>query len=366
MRRDGFTLVELLVVIGIIGILVVALVPVVKGAQVKAKEATIKTSCANIEAALAAYAQNHNGNYPGVAVDIIAPWPDHALGDPVLFASGGGNLRPTQTGMVVEGVLGGWGHYINSSSNVFELLKQAKDSTPDFSSGPVQTPRFVDVLMASDAIQEFPPNPFVTNPSTGSRARMRNIFGFGFFFNSGFNSANNFLGVNQGTSQYNCYLNVSQRGTAVTGLTVSADQLDSSHSWMSYAGSQFPMGNSPLVNGNTTPQAWSAACPFGTDEGDYFAPGDFAYVPLLSGSAYPDLDSAATIENEMYKWGTAVSGYLLFGYGAAGRQNREFEEEEQEFIRAGLPGFGGAGVDTMYENYVLHLFEGAVYYSKKV
>ena len=366
MRRDGFTLVELLVVIGIIGILVVALVPVVQGAQTKAKEATIKTSCANIESALAAYAQNHNGNYPGVAVDIIAPWPDHALGDPTLFAAGGGNLRPTQQGILVEGVLGGYGHYISSSSNVFELIKQAKDSTPDFSSGPVNTGRYVDVLMASDAIQEYPPNPFVSNPTTGARARMRNIFGLNFFFNSGFTAAGNFTGGTQAASAYNCLLNVSQTGTAPAGLTEVADELDGSRTWIYYPGAQFPMGGSPAVNGNTTPQAWAAACGFGTDEGDYFAPGDFAYVPVLSASSYGDADSAATIENEAYKWGTAVSGYLLFGYGSGSSKTKDYEDEQAAFIREGLPGFGGAGVDTMYENYVLHLFEGAVYYSKKI
>jgi prepilin-type N-terminal cleavage/methylation domain-containing protein len=366
MRRDGFTLVELLVVIGIIGILVVALVPVVKGAQTKAKEATIKTNCANIESALAAYAQNHNGNYPGTAVDIIAPWPDHALGDPDLFATGGGNLRPSTTGVMVEGVLGGWGHYINSSSNVFELIKAAKDSAPDFSAGPVNTGRYIDVMMASDAIQEYPANPFVTNPTTGARVRMRNIFGFNFQFGAGFGTAGNFTGSSQAASLYNCYLSVSQQGTAGGGLSFFDDQLDPSHSWMYYAGAQWPMGGSPVVNSTTTPQAWSAACRFGPEEGDYFAPGDFAYVPVLSASANSDADSLATIENETYKWGTSVSGYLLFGYGSGEDKNKDYEQEQAAFIQEGLPGFGGAGVDTMYENYVLHLFEGAVYYSKKI
>ncbi len=366
MRRDGFTLVELLVVIGIIGILVVALVPVVKGAQTKAKEATIKTNCANIESALAAYAQNHNGNYPGVAVDIIAPWADHALGDPDLFAAGGSNLRPTASGILVEGVLGGYGHYLNSSSNVFELIKQAKDSTPDFNAGAVDTGRFVDVLMAADAIQEYPANPFVSNPTTGTRSRMRNIFGLNFFFNSGFSTAGAFTGNSQAVSGYNVVLSVTKQGTAIGGLSEVTDELDSSRTWIFYSGTQFPMGNSPAVNPNATPQAWSTNCHFGPDEGDYFAPGDFAYVPVLSASAYSDADSVATIENEAYKWGTAVSGYLLFGYGAGDSKNKDFEDEQADFIGEGLPGFGGAGVDTMYENYVLHLFEGAVYYSKKV
>jgi prepilin-type N-terminal cleavage/methylation domain-containing protein len=58
-QRAGFTLVEMLVVIGIIGILIVALVPVVKGAQVRGKEAAIKAQCANIEAALATLSLIH-------------------------------------------------------------------------------------------------------------------------------------------------------------------------------------------------------------------------------------------------------------------------------------------------------------------
>src|SRR5438132_11089496 len=85
MQRRGFTLIEMLVVIGSIGILIAALVPAVRGAQTKAKEAAVKTQCASMETSLAAYAQNHGGNYPGVALDIMSPYADHALGDPALY-----------------------------------------------------------------------------------------------------------------------------------------------------------------------------------------------------------------------------------------------------------------------------------------
>ena len=95
-----------------------------------------------------------------------------------------------------------------------------------------------------------------------------------------------------------------------------------------------------------------------------FAPGDFAYVPVLSASSHPFGDTGATVENEIYKWGTNVTGYLLFGYGSRTHANREFEDSQREFVDMGLPGYGAAGVDTVYENYVLQLFEGAIYFSK--
>ena len=46
---------------------------------------------ASITAALATYAQTHEGHYPGVALDVMAPFNDHALGDP---AAAGGPAGP--------------------------------------------------------------------------------------------------------------------------------------------------------------------------------------------------------------------------------------------------------------------------------
>lgn len=351
--RNGFTLVEMLVVIGIIGILIVALVPLVRNAQIRAKEAAVKTQCASIEAALATYAQNHGGNYPGVAIDVKAPFNDHALGDPEIYASGGPNSLAPAEGQLVNGILGGYGHYNGSAANVFEQLKNAKD-TP-FAGGPLDVARYFDTLIATDAIQEYPPNPFIST-ATGERAKMRNIFVFTFFINGGFDP--NVPGDDfTSTSAYDCRLYTARGGTATPPASYSFDPNDTTRGHLE----QLPLGV-PLTNWD--PASFSEVCVFGVDDEDYFSPGDFAYVPVLSSSAHPFGDTIATVENEVYKWGTNVTGYLLFGYGHRSHKSREFEDAQREFVNNGLPGMGAVGVDTTYENYVLQLFEGAIFYSK--
>ena len=106
-------------------------------------------------------------------------------------------------------------------------------------------------------------------------------------------------------------------------------------------------------------------CKFGTEDGDFFAPGDFAYIPVLSTSPYAYGDSQATLENEAFKWGTSVTGYMFFAYGDRTHKTRDYEAEAQKFIEEGLPGYGDPGVDTLYEHYALQCFEGAIYYTKK-
>ena len=351
--RHGFTLVEMLVVIGIIGILIVALVPVVKGAQTRAKETAVKAQCASIESGLATYAQNHNGNYPGVAIDVMSSFADHALGDPDFYVGGGaGSLAPA-TGEVVNGIIGGFGHYNGSTANVFEQIKNAKDTVP--SSWPADNARYFDSLLLADALQEYPPNPFIST-GAGERTRMRNIFTFVFDIAGGFDPVNGFVDPSSYPYQPVIY---TLRGGTANAATFVADPNDTTR------GSFFqqPMGL-PLP-ASWSPASFSAVCEFGTGENDFFSPGDFAYVPVMSGSSYSFGDSAATVENETYKWGTNVSGYLLFGYGHQSHKANEFEDEQREFVNSGLPGYGGVGIDTLYELYVLQLFEGAVYFSKK-
>lgn len=357
MKRDnnGFTLVELLVVIGIIGILIVALVPLVHGVQIRAKEQVVRVNCANIETALANYAQNHNGLYPGVAIDVMAPYTDHALGDPQLYDGdpGNGAVLGVAPGQEVNGILGGFGHYNATSTNFFQQLKAVKDTPLD---GNEATARFFDTLMASDAIQEYPANPFVTSAGAGAgvnqgeRARMRNIFWFALNVGSGFDP--NSVGNGFDGGPYTCGLYTNSTGS---GGPFSTDTVfDPTRGWLEQVVSVSPF----------TPQGFSDACLFGVDKGDYFAPGDFAYVPVLTTSAYSFGDAAATLEDETYKWGTAVSGYMLFGYGHQEHKSREFEDEQREFVATGLPGYGAPGIDTLYENVVLQCFEGAIYFKK--
>ena len=73
MRRKGFTMIELLVVIGIIGLLAVFLVPNLLGARDRAKEAAVKGVMHSIQLALEAY-EMENQIYPiesGIGVETL-------------------------------------------------------------------------------------------------------------------------------------------------------------------------------------------------------------------------------------------------------------------------------------------------------
>jgi general secretion pathway protein G len=63
MRRNGFTMIELLVVIGIIGVLAVFLVPNLMGARDRAKEAAVKGVMHSVQIAIEAY-EMENNTYP--------------------------------------------------------------------------------------------------------------------------------------------------------------------------------------------------------------------------------------------------------------------------------------------------------------
>jgi len=352
MRRNGFTLVEMLVVIGIIGILIVALVPTVKGVQTKAKEKAVMTQCANIETALANYAQSHNGAYPGVALDCMSPFGDHALGDPAFYAFGAGSgVQYASAGRVSTGLLGGGGYRNGTSQNVFEQIKSTKDATPNF---PSARERWFDSLILADAIQEYPSNPFITSISTGQRDKMKNIFFFQCNVGAGFDPTSTSNGWT--SALYTCGLRT-RKGGSPTGVTVTNDYLDTSQVFLQHA---------PVVPMPWNPATFSDNCRYGTNENDYFAAGDFAYVPVLSASSYDFGNSAMTLENEAYKWGTSVTGYMIFGYGDKSHRGNTFEDEQREFVQNGLPGYGGVGIDTLFEDYVLQLFEGAIYFNKKI
>ncbi len=376
--RGGFTLVELLVVLTIIGILVVALVPQVKNAMVRAKESVVARSTADLNGGIASFAANHNGNYPGVMQDVAVSYRDHGLGDTL---SGGGGLygapnsgllgpqcaaqaiNPYNAATPAPGTTLLWNGVVGGSFDV-GCLAQIKNSSFD-----PTLPRFFDVLVASDALDPYPKNPFKTG--TGGGMPMINIFQFLFDPTQpiGFNNPTPILLVeDNGQGAYPAatawgmpdrveFNPIANGGAPVPTLPVTfANLVDNPFEPFPDAGRPgFGPGEITLPTGDTI--------------GNYFAEGDFAYVPILTTGPYANFigitsdPNTTTPEDDRFKAGTLVTGYYLFGFGRAdGKDRGRFEDAKQDFYAKGIPGFGGPGVDTQYELAVAALFNGAVYF----
>ena len=67
--RKGFTLIEMLIVIIILGILAMVIIPQITVSQEDAKVSTLKTNLVGIRSAIELYYAQHNNVYPGVATD---------------------------------------------------------------------------------------------------------------------------------------------------------------------------------------------------------------------------------------------------------------------------------------------------------
>ncbi|MCB1217685.1 type II secretion system protein [bacterium] len=350
--KQGFTLVELLVVIGIVSVLVIILAPTVRQASLTAKENAVRGNCANIEVALAQYAQNHEGNYPGVAIDTMAPWEWHALGDGELYTQGG--LAFPQQWDVANGVLGGVGHRNPSSVPVHEQIANARATL--LNAGNTDYPRYFDSLLLDDALSEYPANVFSGAAGVGTR-RMQNVFGF--TVSPDVINLEDPNDLNDDTL-LDPFLVATMEGdvSGAPGPINVSDDTISGGKFLRHDSEGLPLA---LI----TPAVFSQNCRWGVDDNDYFSPGDFAYIPVLTASAYPDVDNLVTLRNEFYQWSTNVTGYMIFGFGSPDSpQSDRYSTERQEFIQTGIPDMGDAGVDTRFELYVLQLFEGAVYYNK--
>ena len=68
--QQGFTLIEIMVVVGIIGLLVAVLIPNVTGKMNEARIASARVQIKNVEEALVAYSMKHGGKYPD-SLDVL-------------------------------------------------------------------------------------------------------------------------------------------------------------------------------------------------------------------------------------------------------------------------------------------------------
>ena len=68
-NRDGFTLIEMLIVIIILGILAMAIIPQISVSTDDAKVSTLKSNLSAVRSAIETYYAQHNQTYPGVAGD---------------------------------------------------------------------------------------------------------------------------------------------------------------------------------------------------------------------------------------------------------------------------------------------------------
>ena len=173
-KQQGFTLVELLVVVTIIGILISIAVPNYMKIKAKARDAQVEAGVTHIMQALENYATNHNGLYPGVALPLVfenvdsnGVW-NHA--DPLDPPDGSGTVY-TMRGIVGGGIV----RPDDPTLRYLDPWYYQPDSNP----ATPNPPQLPDRLLADGSLDAYPTNPFKQNIQgvTNAGVPMMNVFG---------------------------------------------------------------------------------------------------------------------------------------------------------------------------------------------
>lgn len=154
--RVGFTLVELLVVMGIILVLVSIAIPTVNVARNKAKDVEVKSGCNEIQKALEMFATDHGATYPG------AHWEEDQNGN---FGVG-------------PGLIGGLPTWDGTEPRKdFYVPKNSGDPRNPYLSDGTPDPTVLDSLVVNGYLTDYPANPFLRATDAG-KAQMSNLFLF--------------------------------------------------------------------------------------------------------------------------------------------------------------------------------------------
>lgn len=168
--QNGFTLVELLVVVTIIGILIAIAVPNYAKIKNKARDTQVRAGISVIMNALENYQLNHDGLYPGVALTIV----DNS--NTSYFYH-----EDSDTGLPYFGMRGIIGGGIIKPNDPNLRFLDAFYFQPDSLPGP-PPPQLPDRLIADGSLDAYPTNPFRQNIRgvTDAGIPMMNIFGLEF------------------------------------------------------------------------------------------------------------------------------------------------------------------------------------------
>lgn len=278
--KKGFTMIELLVVIVIIGILIGIALPNFQKAVIKAKEARVKAGVQKIGTSLAAFAQGNSGWYPGVAWDPSATW-SFPMVQNGLDREGYTHYAQDLGPEASAGVLGG------SVDCMQDPQKCGGAVGPMFSNDVWRWDR----LVLEGAIDEYPENPFLG--SVSRKRRMFNIFSVSVRRDAGTAGAD-FVGT--------CLSN--------------RDETNWYHSQyynsQSFDGSLDGRAEIGVPGTICDPEAAADTNTWESDPGLYPA-GDFAYIPFNPVSAPLDYDGDGLMDTGDYMG--FVQGYWVIGYG---------------------------------------------------